>query len=94
MIRESSSESLLLSNAIGQENPYAIPLGSDGSWCGAIAVVYYASPDRRGEHPKQHLQTFTGIPQADAYNGLNALFDTARRRRRSRLLPGEARMLR
>jgi transposase len=42
------------------------------------AVVYYASPDRRGEHPQRHLQNFTGILQADAYNGLNALFDTAR----------------
>jgi hypothetical protein len=28
--RESSSESLLLSNAIGQKNPYAIPLPSRG----------------------------------------------------------------
>src|SRR3954447_16888560 len=42
------------------------------------AVVYYASPDRRGEHPQRHLQNFSGILQADAYNGLNALFDTER----------------
>jgi transposase len=42
------------------------------------AAIYYASPDRRGEHPQRHLQNFTGILQADAYNGLNALFDTGR----------------
>jgi len=42
------------------------------------AAVYYASRDRRGEHPQRHLQNFTGILQADAYNGLNALFETAR----------------
>ena len=41
-------------------------------------MVYYASPDRRGVHPQRHLQNFTGILQADAYNGLNALFETAR----------------
>jgi transposase len=42
------------------------------------AAVYYGSRDRRGEHPQRHLQNFTGILQADAYNGLNALFDTER----------------
>jgi transposase len=42
------------------------------------AAVYYASRDRRGEHPQRHLQNFTGILQADAYNGLNALFKTER----------------
>jgi transposase len=42
------------------------------------AAVYYASRDRRGEHPQRHLQNFTGILQADAYNGLNALFEAER----------------
>ena len=42
------------------------------------AAVYYASRNRRGEHPQRHLQNFTGILQADAYNGLNALFETTR----------------
>ena len=42
------------------------------------AAVYYASRDRRGEHPQRHLQQFTGILQADAYNGLNALFKAER----------------
>jgi transposase len=42
------------------------------------AAVYYASRDRRGEHPQRHLQNFTGILQADAYNGLNGLFEAER----------------
>jgi transposase len=33
------------------------------------AALYYASRDRRGEHPARHLQRFTGILQADAYGG-------------------------
>jgi transposase len=42
------------------------------------AALYYASRDRRGEHPAQHLQNFTGILQADAYGGFNALYDPGR----------------
>ena len=44
----------------------------------APAAVYYASSDRRGEHPQRHLQSFTGILQADAYSGFNPLFDAHR----------------
>lgn len=43
------------------------------------AAVYYASRDRRGDHPARHLQSFTGILQADAYSGFNALYDPARK---------------
>jgi len=43
------------------------------------AAVYYASRDRRGEHPARHLQHFTGILQTDAYSGFNALYDAARK---------------
>ena len=32
-------------------------------------VAYYFSPDRRGEHPKNHLTDFKGVLQADAYAG-------------------------
>jgi transposase len=32
------------------------------------AALYYASRDRKHEHPVQHLQAFTGILQADAYD--------------------------
>ena len=39
------------------------------------AAVYYASSDRRGEHPQKHLATFAGILQADCYNGFEPLFD-------------------
>jgi transposase len=42
------------------------------------AALYYASRDRRGEHPARHLQSFTGILQADAYGGFNALYDLSR----------------
>ncbi|RXH25473.1 hypothetical protein XH84_31420 [Bradyrhizobium nanningense] len=42
------------------------------------AALYYASRDRRQEHPAQHLRTFTGILQADAYSGYNALYDPSR----------------
>lgn len=43
------------------------------------AALYYASSDRRGEHPAQHLEKFSGILHADAYSGFNALFDPARK---------------
>ena len=33
------------------------------------AALYYASRDRRGEHPARHLGGFSGILQADAYGG-------------------------
>jgi transposase len=42
------------------------------------AALYYASRDRRHEHPVQHLQAFTGILQADAYSGYNELYDPSR----------------
>jgi transposase len=42
------------------------------------AALYYASRDRRHEHPARHLAGFTGILQADAYSGYNALYDAAR----------------
>lgn len=39
------------------------------------AAVYYASSDRRGEHPQKHLAGFAGILQADCYAGFEPLFD-------------------
>jgi hypothetical protein len=42
------------------------------------AALYYASRDRRQEHPERHLQGFAGILQADAYSGYNGLFDPSR----------------
>jgi len=46
--------------------------------CAPPAALYYASRDRRHEHPARHLQGFTGILQADAYSGYNPLYDPAR----------------
>jgi len=42
-----------------------------------VALFYY-SRDRRGEHPERHLSSYTGILQADAYAGYNALFKPER----------------
>ena len=38
------------------------------------AVWYAYSPDRKGEHPQQHLREFRGDLQADAYAGFNPLY--------------------
>ena len=43
------------------------------------AAVFFYSPDRRGEHTENHLRSFAGILQADAYAGFNKLYDRARR---------------
>ena len=42
------------------------------------AALYYASRDRRGEHPEHHLRGFSGILQADAFGGYNGLYDFSR----------------
>jgi transposase len=42
------------------------------------AAVYYASRDRRHDHPARHLHGFSGILQADAYSGYNELYDPSR----------------
>jgi transposase len=42
------------------------------------AALYYASRDRRHEHPVGHLRDFIGILQADAYSGYNELYDPSR----------------
>jgi transposase len=41
----------------------------------APAVWFAYSPDRKGEHPQQHLRDFRGILQADAYAGFNKLYE-------------------
>ena len=40
----------------------------------APAVWFAYSPDRRGTHPQQHLREFSGIVQADAFAGFDALY--------------------
>lgn len=44
----------------------------------AAAVLFRFSPDRRGKHPRAHLAQFSGILQADAYPGYDALYKTGR----------------
>jgi transposase len=42
----------------------------------APAAVWFAySPDRKGIHPQNHLAGFSGVLQADAYAGFNALYE-------------------
>lgn len=38
------------------------------------AALFFYSPDRKGEHPRQHLEKFTGVIHADGYAGFNELF--------------------
>jgi transposase len=42
------------------------------------AALYFYSPDRGGQHPRAHLQGWTGIMQADAYAGYNELYAPGR----------------
>lgn len=42
----------------------------------APAVWLRYSPDRGGEHPREHLKHYRGILQADAYSGYDKLYDS------------------
>jgi transposase len=42
------------------------------------AAVYFYSPDRAGRHPEEHLASWTGLMQADAYAGFNRLYQPGR----------------
>ena len=44
------------------------------SGAGPPAAIFYYSRDRRGEHPQSHLAGYSGILQADAYDGYNRLY--------------------
>lgn len=41
----------------------------------APAVFFAYSPDRKGEHPQQHLAHYAGVLQADAYAGFNEIYN-------------------
>lgn len=47
-------------------------------WAGSAppGVVYRFSPDRKGEHPRQHLHASGGILQSDAYAGFAQLYES------------------
>ena len=38
------------------------------------AALFFYSPDRKGQHPSDHLKEFSGILHADGYAGFNELF--------------------
>lgn len=42
------------------------------------AVWFSYSADRKGEHPRQHLAGYSGVLQADAYGGYDALYESGR----------------
>ncbi len=44
----------------------------------APAVWFAYSPDRKGDHPQQHLKGFQGTLQADGYAGFNRLYEEGR----------------
>jgi hypothetical protein len=44
------------------------------------AAVFYYSRDQRGEHPQGHLARWSGVLQADAYGGYDALYQAGRSR--------------
>jgi transposase len=43
------------------------------------AAAFFYSRDRGGEHPEQHLASYAGLMQADAYAGFNRLYEANRR---------------
>lgn len=49
-----------------------------GDTAAAPAVWFAYSPDRKGQHPEQHLEKFRGTLQADAYAGFNQLYEDGR----------------
>jgi transposase len=46
------------------------PFGGDA----APAAMFYYSRDRGGEHPQEHLASYAGLLQADAYGGYGKLY--------------------
>jgi len=58
---------------VRDDRPFAGP--------GPPAAVVFYSRDRGGEHPEQHLASFAGLMQADAYAGFNRLYEAARKPR-------------
>ena len=47
--------------------------------CNTASAVWFGySPDRKGEHPAEHLKNYSGILQADGFAGFNRLYETGR----------------
>ena len=45
------------------------------------AALFYASRDRRGEHPERHLADWSSVLQADAFSGYARLYPPDRKPR-------------
>jgi transposase len=43
------------------------------------AAIFFYSPDRGAKHPEQHLASYAGLMQADAYAGFNRLYGAGRK---------------
>jgi transposase len=43
------------------------------------AAMFYYSRNRKGEHPQAHLANYSGILQADAFDGYGKLYESGRR---------------
>ena len=55
---------------VRDDKPFAGP--------GPPATLFHYSRDRSGDHPVEHLRSFTGILQADAYAGYRRLYEPGR----------------
>jgi len=42
------------------------------------AVWFAYTPDRKGQHPREHLRCFSGTLQANGYAGFDQLYETGR----------------
>jgi transposase len=47
--------------------------------CDPPAAIFFYSPDRGAKHPEQHLASYAGLMQADAYAGFNRLYGAGRK---------------
>jgi transposase len=47
--------------------------------CAAPAALFFYSSDRAGLHPEEHLKSYAGLMQADAYAGFNRLYEKNRK---------------
>jgi transposase len=56
---------------VRDDRPFAVP--------DPPAAVFFYSRDRSGAHPEEHLATYAGLMQADAYAGFNRLYEASRK---------------
>jgi transposase len=71
---------------VRDDRPFAGPRSAGGG--------FFYSRDRGGEHPEQHLVSYAGLMQADAYAGFNRLYEANRKPGPRLLGPCAAKILR